>query len=87
MLMFVPTCYALIRAIMRKKKPEPSVQQDQMFFHHKLNQVVGVFPPTCCLFVLPSVGVWIISTVKRPSFNKQEAPLVCNLYKLYSQTD
>lgn len=45
----------------KKKKSEPSEQQDRMFFfHHGLNQVVGVLPPTRCLFVHPSVRVWII---------------------------
>lgn len=52
-LLFVPTCYTLIL--------EPSEQQDQMFsFHHGLNQVVGGFPPTRCLFAHPSVRLWII---------------------------
>lgn len=41
--------------------------------------------PTRCLFC-PSVCMWIIYTVKRPSFNGQEAPtrsVICANYILY----
>ncbi len=85
-LLFMPTCYALIRTIVGREKKNLSHQNSRIgcFRHHGLNQVVGGFPPTRCLFVHPSVRLWIMWTVKRPNFNKQEAPLVCNLCKWYS---
>lgn len=61
-LLFVPTCCTLTF--------KPSEQRDLMFCfvfltpphspQHRLNQVVGGFPPTRCLFAHPSVCLWII---------------------------